>query len=112
MQVFSAASPSGCAGSGSGKEESPVDTCLVTESVVTRCTMRQELHVSTTIRSGSTRLTVRQSGCTDQHCWRKAPLRIISAIDCPHTSVSFIWFIWFVWFNQKNQADQTNQITI
>jgi hypothetical protein len=30
-------------------------------------------------------LTVRQSGCTDQHCWRKAPLRIISAIDRPHT---------------------------
>ena len=55
-------------------------------------TMRQELHVSTTMRSDSTRLTVRQSGCTDQHCWRKAPLRIISAIDRP-------------------LADETNQAT-
>src|SRR6185503_3859662 len=88
IPVLSAASPSGCAGSGSGTEESPVDTCLVTALVVTRCTMRQELHVSTTMRSGSTRLTVRQSGCTDQHCWRKAPLRIISAIDHPHTQES------------------------
>jgi len=40
------------------KEESPVDFCLVIAPVVTRCTMRQELHVSTTMRSGSTRLTV------------------------------------------------------
>ena len=58
---------------------------LVIASAVTRCTIRQELHVSTTMRSGSTRLTVRQSGCTDQHCWRKAPLRIISAINRPRT---------------------------
>ena len=85
MQALRAASPSGCAGSGSGREESPVDTFLVIMPVVTRCTMRQELHVSTTMRSGSTRLTVRQSGCTYQHCWRKAPLRIISAINRPHT---------------------------
>jgi len=72
----------------SGEEGSTADAFLVTASAVTRCTIRQELHVSTTMRSGSTRLTVKQSGCTDQHCWRKAPLRIISAIDRPHTEAA------------------------
>ena len=55
-------SPSGCVISCGGKEESPVDKYLVIALVVTRCTIRQELHVTTTIRSGSIRFTVRQSG--------------------------------------------------
>ena len=45
---------------------------------------RQELQSNTTVRLSVTRLTDTQSGCTDQHCCKNAPLRITCAIHASH----------------------------